>query len=487
MTFTTLTFFLFTALVFAVYWRLPGVRLQNAWLLCVSLIFYGWWDARFCLLLVGACSTDFFLARRLDRSSGQTARRLLLVTSMVMNLGILGFFKYCNFFVDSVITAAHSVGWTMHPWTLQILLPVGISFYTFQTMSYVIDVYRRELRPSESLVEYLAFISFFPQLVAGPIERAAHMLPQFQQPRVFDEVAAVAGCRLMLWGFCKKLVIADGLSQIADAAFWAPRAATGPQMLVGTLAFAVQIYCDFSAYSDIASGVARLLGFQLMRNFAYPYFSQSVSEFWRRWHISLSTWFRDYVFVPLGGNRQGSYVLARNLVLTFLISGLWHGAAWKFVIWGGLMGIAVAVETLLFRSPKRSGQELPGGPDFIPSGSTLIRMAWVWLVICLGWIFFRANTLDDAVIALVKIGTEAWQPTSWASIGAVFPTSKTQESALFAIVLLLIEWSQRAEWSPLQSMERWPIGMRWVGYTALLWLILLTAPDRDAQFIYFQF
>ncbi len=487
MTFTTLTFFIFSALVFAVYWRLSSLRLQNVCLLCASLVFYGWWDPRFCAMMIGACTVDFYVARQLDRTSWLAGRRMLLAVSMGMNLGILGFFKYCNFFVDSVASAASALGWTIHPWTLQILLPVGISFYTFQTMCYVIDVYRRELKASQNLVEYLAFISFFPQLVAGPIERASHMLAQFQQPRRFDEVAAISGCRLMLWGFLKKLVLADGLAQIADAAFWNPQAATGPQLLIGTLAFAVQIYCDFSAYSDIAAGVARLFGFQLMRNFAYPYFSQSVSEFWRRWHISLSSWFRDYVFVPLGGSRHGAFVLARNLVLTFLISGLWHGAAWKFVIWGGLMGVAVAIESLVFRSPKRSGQELPGGANGIPNVSTLARMAWVWLVICLGWVFFRANTLDDALFAVMKMSTGVWNPAEWLTYRTVFPTSKASESAALAVVFFLVEWSQRAEWSPLQILERWPLGARWFAYTAILWLILLTAPNRDAQFIYFQF
>lgn len=343
MTFTTLTFLVFLAIVFSLYWSVRSGAAQNKTLLLASYGFYSWWDWRFCFLMLASSLVDYELAKRIDQSSKQSHRRWLLRLSIVSNLGLLASFKYFNFFVENLIQVVNQIGWSPDLTTLSIILPLGISFYTFQTLGYTIDVYRKQLAPAKNVVDYLAFVSFFPQLVAGPIERASHMLPQFAIKRAFDQHAATDGVRQMLWGFFKKMVIADRLALAVNPVFDNPAGYSGPHLMMGTVFFAFQIYCDFSAYSDIAIGTAKLFNIRLSQNFAYPYFSQSIGEFWRRWHISLSYWFRDYVYIPLGGNRKGRVRYRVNLLLTFLLSGLWHGAAWNFVAWGGVNGLAVGL------------------------------------------------------------------------------------------------------------------------------------------------
>ncbi len=337
MNFTTLTFVLFCLLVFAVYWALRDRRWQNAFLLIMSYVFYGWWDWRFCGLMLLSSLIDFVISLRLDQTGSPRKRRALLSASLGCNLALLGTFKYYGFFVENLCAALTQLGLDLHLTTYQIVLPVGISFYTFQTLSYTIDVYRRQLEPTRSLIDYLAFVSFFPQLVAGPIERASHLLPQFASPRSFDPLIARDGLRLILWGMAKKILVADRLAIIVDQIYGSVGTAHGPLLAFGTVCFAFQIYCDFSAYSEIAKGTGQLFGIRLMRNFAYPYFSQSLGEFWRRWHISLSTWFRDYVYIPLGGSKVSAFRMRFNLLATFLISGFWHGAAWRFLVWGAIM------------------------------------------------------------------------------------------------------------------------------------------------------
>ena len=302
-TFASLTFFLFLPLVFALHWVQRNRTGQNVVLILASYLFYGWWDYRFCGLMLISSLVDFTMGRALSRTVSTNHRRLWLAISLVNNLGLLGFFKYFNFFRENFVQLTQQVGWQVNAGTLEIILPVGISFYTFQTLSYTIDVYRKRLEPTASLTQYLAFVSFFPQLVAGPIERATSLLPQLPHRRNFDETLSREGLRQILWGLIKKLILADRLAVIVDTYYGDPTPRTGPMLALGTICFAFQIYCDFSAYSDLAIGTARLFGIRLSRNFAYPYFAQSPSEFWRRWHISLSTWFRDYVYVPLGGNR----------------------------------------------------------------------------------------------------------------------------------------------------------------------------------------
>jgi D-alanyl-lipoteichoic acid acyltransferase DltB (MBOAT superfamily) len=372
--------------------------------------------------------------------------------------------------------------------TLNVVLPVGISFYTFQSMSYSIDVYRRRLRGTNNLIDYMAFVSFFPQLVAGPIERAGHMLPQFTTPRRFDYAQATDGCRQILWGFVKKLLVADTIAPVVQAAYSAPRAHGGLDLAVASLLFTFQIYFDFSAYSDIAVGLGKLLGFQLMRNFAYPYFAASLGEFWRRWHISLSTWFRDYVFIPLGGSRTTPARHAGAIMTTFLLSGLWHGAAWTFVVWGGLHGAALLPESLAERGrPKRHASDVPGGEGALPSPAMAARMLGTFAVVCVGWVFFRAATLRDALFILRRIGATA------IALSRADPVTVLEQGPLglalpvAVLAVLGLEWVQRRHEHPL-VLTGMPRPLRWATYQALLWLTVYVGTiGTGSPFIYFQF
>jgi len=478
MSFTTLTFLIFLVTVFALYWSLRDRRTQNVVLLTASYIFYGWWDWRFCLLMIAASLVDFFVGLGLNKVEEPRWRKVLLTCGLSANLGMLGVFKYFNFFAENFQALVTKLGWHVDPITLNVILPVGISFYTFQTMSYSIDIYRRKMRGTTQLIEYLAYVSFFPQLVAGPIERATHLLPQFFKDRVFSDEQARSGCKQALWGVFKKMVIADNLSPIVDTAFANPSAYNGAELALATVGFALQIYCDFSAYSDIAIGVARLFGFELMRNFAYPYFSQSVGEFWRRWHISLSTWFKDYVYFPLGGSRVAKPRMAMNVMITFMLSGLWHGASWNFIIWGALNGLGVLPEILRPHSRRTAG-ELPAEQ---PSAKTFARILGTFSFICVGWIFFRAGSFADAILILQRIVTAFLAP-----VGGLLRSDETDGRVWVVAALLLgAEWIKRSEWHPLAGI-RWPQPVRWVAYSALLWIALYLGTFGSSPFIYFQF
>jgi len=483
-TFTTLTFVLFLVTVFFLYWGLRRRTAQNVLLVLASFVFYAWWDYRFTVLMLISGVTDFLVGLGLGKAVRRPSRRLLLLTSLVVNLGMLGFFKYFGFFVETFQALLERLGYQPHPVTLRIVLPVGISFYTFQTLSYTLDIYRGALRPTRRFIDYMSYVTFFPQLVAGPIERAGRLLPQFSADRRFDYHSAAEGGRLILWGFVKKLVIADNMAVIVDAVYADPTAGTGPQLLLATVAFAFQIYCDFSGYSDIAIGTGRLFGINLTRNFAYPYFSLSLAEFWRRWHISLSTWFRDYVYIPLGGSQRSRPRRAANVVATFTLSGLWHGASWNFIIWGGLNGV-VALPSLFGRRGSRGPpSEIPGGERTLPSMRSLLAMGVTFAVICFGWVFFRAGSLSDAILILERIGQDAVSLRAYAGVRHVLSAYDRLSLVLLA-VFVAVEWLQRRHLHPL-DLPRWPVWGRWGVYSGLLWLTLLRQ-GPGFEFIYFQF
>ena len=532
MSFASLTFFLFCCLAFGLHYAVRRRWWQNTVLIVASYTFYAWWDYRFCSLMLISSAVDYIAGRGIHGSARPGVRKAYLALSLACNLGMLGFFKYAGFFVESLGGAAEAIGLTLSTTTLRIILPVGISFYTFQTMSYTIDIYRRRFAPIRDVSAYMAFVSFFPQLVAGPIERASHLLPQFTQCRVFDARRGTQGLRLILWGLFKKMVIADNLGSLVDAVYTTPGAWSGPALALATAAFAGQIYADFSAYSDIAAGTARLFGIELMRNFAYPGFSRSPGEFWRRWHISLSTWFRDYVFIPLGGSRCGPVRRRVNLLVTFLVSGLWHGAAWNFVIWGGLNGLALIPGTFRHQGARRD-DGLPGGSGRLPSPAALAMMAGTQLVVGLTWVFFRTDTLRDAGLVLRRIVTWAADDAGLQGVSAL-PEAVPRTLCLWA-GFLLVEWMRRDRWDVLETaypaelvagiglvvsgfalgmgawiwaggiavgglvaaagVHRWrrqaPEGVmaagRWVLYSLLFWLIMAVGTYSRGAFIYFQF
>jgi alginate O-acetyltransferase complex protein AlgI len=487
MTFSSLTFLIFFAVAFAAYWLIRQRRWQNLLLVLVSYIFYGWWDWRFSFLMLASSLIDYVLGGAIERTENSRRRGLYLTAALVSQLSLLAFFKYYNFFVESFAQAAASLGWNPGDLTLQIILPVGISFYTFQTLSYTIDIYRRQLKASTDLVEYLAFVSFFPQLVAGPIERAVDLLPQFGKDRHFDPQLAADGLRQMLWGLFKKLAVADRLALIVAPAYEHPENYTGTHLAFATVCFAFQIYCDFSGYSDIAVGVARQFGIRLSRNFAYPYFSQSIGEFWRRWHISLSTWFRDYVYIPLGGSRGSSLASKRNLLTTFLVSGLWHGAAWGYVVWGAFHGVLASI----YRgSSKSSPRDVPGNERWIPRPMTVLRMALTFSLVCLGWVFFRAATWSDAMEIHRRIFNPSIEVRTRETVQLyhfVLTTPGVLATTVVLFTLVMIEWCGRRHDHPL-AMVKVSRPLRWAAYSVMLWATLLLIPEGAGQeFIYFAF
>jgi len=481
MAFHSLEFAFFLPVVFALYWLARSQRyLQNLIIVVASLFFYGWWDWRFLSLILFSSFLDFFTGIGLGCTRSEVRRKLLLGISVSTNLGFLGYFKYFNFFLDAFVNAFTFFGLSISPERLNIVLPVGISFYTFQTMSYTIDVYRKQLEPTKDAVSFLAFVSFFPQLVAGPIERATNLLPQFQQNRIFSFEAGSEGLRQILWGLFKKIVIADNCATIADKVFENYALVKGSYLYAGALCFAIQIYCDFSAYSDIAIGTARLFGFRLMRNFANPYFSQDVGEFWRRWHISLSTWFRDYVYLPLGGSKVDRITHGRNVVIVFLLSGFWHGASWTFISWGTLHAIFFIPLIFFNRKSNLSPNDVSRQNVF----ANVTRVILTFHIVLIGWILFRSKTLPDALSFISRMLHHSL--FSWPEW--LFST-KDLFTGLFIIVLFATEWWSRQKSFPLEKLQAHASRpTRWSIYVLLsLAVILMNTPQQSSQFIYFQF
>lgn len=483
MIFNSFTFAIFLPTVFFLYWYIfnKSIKLQNFFLLIVSYIFYGWWDWRFLSLLFFSSIVDYTIGLLLQKNDKQIHRKILLGISLITNLGMLGFFKYYNFFVDSFIEAGAQVGMTFHKSSLNIILPVGISFYTFQTLSYTIDVYKRQLSTTKDLISFLAFVSFFPQLVAGPIERASNLLPQFERPRVFDNKKAKDGLRQILWGLIKKVVIADTLAVQVDLIFDAPTYASTPgiTLIIGAIFFAFQIYCDFSGYSDIGIGTARLFGFSLMRNFAYPFFSRNIGEFWQRWHISLSTWFRDYIFIPLGGSKVSKAIRIRNIIVTFVLSGFWHGANWTFIIWGLLNGLYYLPQIVSKGKGKYS--EIVAINKKFPTIKEFFQMVSTFSLVVFAFIFFRSDSISRFYDFITNIGINF-------KLNPQILLTWLQSTSLISIVLLIfIEWIQRKKQHVLQieTLHRYS---RWTIYIiSMVIFVYLGQFNSNQQFIYFQF
>lgn len=489
MSFTSLAFYVFLPLVFAVYWTICYPRadgacskvrlwLQNMFVVIASYVFYGWWDWRFLILITITAVWAWTSGLLLARIDGVKGRKAIVAAALVVNLGILGVFKYYNFFAGSMSGLLAMLGFSPDIALLKVILPVGISFYTFQALSYVIDVYRNDITPTADLVAFLAFVSFFPQLVAGPIERATNLLPQFLAPRRFDYAMSVDGCRQMLWGFFKKMVVADSCALAANNILKGGENQSSASILVGLFCFTFQIYGDFSGYSDIAIGCSKLFGIRLKRNFATPYFSRNIGEFWRRWHISLTTWFKDYLYIPLGGSREGLSKTVRNTFIIFLVSGLWHGANWTFVVWGLVHATAFLPLLLAKRNRRFAGSIVAEGRMF-PDVRELVQMATTFLVVMFGWAFFRADSISQACgwLATAVAGFD-WRISPLVHKGA--PTA-----VVWAAVMLVCEWFNRDR---PYGFAIYPKNtcLRYAVYFTIIILIFLNTSPRQT-FIYFQF
>ncbi|MCL4134148.1 UNVERIFIED_CONTAM: hypothetical protein GTU68_026625 [Idotea baltica] len=470
MLFNSFIFLHFLAFVLAVYWLLhKKVSWQNIFLLVTSYVFYGWWNWKFLSLIAISTVVDYFIGRQLEDKKDPKIRKRLVTLSVMVNLGILGVFKYFNFFASSFIEFLGMFGMSASPLTLNILLPVGISFYTFQTLSYSIDIYRGKLKSTRNFIDFALFVSFFPQLVAGPIERAVNLLPQIANPRKFNSSQWMAGVFLIVWGLFKKVVIADNMALIADEIFNNHGNYQGLELLVGVLAFTFQIYGDFSGYSDIARGVAKLLGFELMLNFKLPYFAVSPSDFWQRWHISLSSWLRDYLYIPLGGNRAGNFGTYRNLSLTMLLGGLWHGAAWNFVIWGAFHGFILVVYRLF-----------DGGKDDREGSASFILMLPKVLLMfgftMIGWLIFRAESVTQIIYFFKNAGL---------SIKASNLHYLT--TVLYYTVPLMVFQAIQQYKKDLLFVIKLPMIAQVLFICFLIAMMLIVGVRESSEFIYFQF
>ena len=477
MLFNSFEFAVFLPVVFALYWGVfRGVKQRNVFLVIVSYIFYGWWDWRFLSLIIFSSVVDFFVGFGLSKYKRTSARKSLLFVSIFVNIGFLAVFKYYNFFAESFASAFTLFGRELDIARLSIILPVGISFYTFQTLSYSIDVYKEKLVPTKDPIAFFAYVSFFPQLVAGPIERAVNFLPQFYSERKFDYSASVDGLRQILWGLFKKMVIADNCAYFVNSIYGSSETQTGSTLLLGTFLFAFQIYGDFSGYSDIAIGTARLFGFNLMRNFAFPYFSRDIAEFWRRWHISLSTWFRDYLYFPLGGSKGGKFRVVRNVFVIFIVSGFWHGANWTFIFWGLLN--AIYFLPLLLLGKNRQNIDTASGGSLIPTFKDFGKILLTFCLTLGAWVFFRAESVTQGF----SIFREIFSITLF-----TFPDKLSIGLLGFITILLVVEWLQREREHGLDFEGRSvPMIIRYLIYYMIVVLILLFA-GKTQEFIYFQF
>lgn len=477
MLFNSVSFALFLPVTFILYWYFFSKKLiqQNFFLLFASYVFYAWWDYRFLFLLIFSTFLDFYTGSRIETARNKEYKKAWLVFSVFVNLGFLVFFKYYNFFTESFVQLFSTVGLHFDPWVLKIALPIGISFYTFHGMSYVFDIYNGRQKPVKNYIDYSLFVSFFPLLVAGPIERAHHLLPQVQRERKFVNANAIDGLRQILWGLFKKMVVADSCAIIANDIFANSTTAGGSSLFLGAVLFAFQIYGDFSGYSDIALGTAKLFGFELLRNFSYPYFSRDIAEFWRSWHISLSSWFRDYLYFPLGGSRQGKYKAVRNTFIIFLVSGFWHGANWTFLVWGLLHALYFIPLLLTNRNRNHLNKIAPHGP--IPNFKELFQMATTFFMVVVAWIFFRAPNVAVAFTYIKRMFSKSLFS---------MPKGIKIEVLFFIVFMLLLEWHKRDKPHALAFSVHSNKTVRWITYYVVALLIFFFA-QQPQTFIYFQF
>ena len=487
MLFNSLAFLKFLPVVFLLYWFFSkrNVKIQNIILLGASYYFYSCWDTRFLFLLIFSTFLDYFTGIRMSESKSDHSKTVWFWVSITINLGLLGVFKYYDFFVTSFAHVLANVGLNINPWTLNVILPVGISFYTFHGLSYVIDIYKNKIKAERNFIDYSVFVSFFPLLVAGPIERATHLLPQIKQKRVFDYVKAVDGLRQILWGLIKKVVIADQCAEYANLIFNNSGDYSGATLVLGAVFFTFQIYGDFSGYSDIALGTARLFGIELLKNFSFPYFSRDIAEFWRRWHISLSTWFKDYLYIPLGGSKVGIWKKIRNTLIIFLVSGLWHGANWTFIIWG-LLNALYIMPSIIFNANRNNIDIVAKGKRF-PSLKEFVSILLTFSLTAFAWIFFRSKNIDQAFGYVGNLLTGILHKNSYIEtinllywdIGYCLP--------IMLFCFLIVEWMGRENDYGLAKIGlNWNRYLRW-GMYLLFMVLIFYFSGSDEKFIYFQF
>ncbi len=482
MLFNSFEFLIFLPIVFLLYWFVfKGRQAQNVFIVVASYVFYGWWAWRFLVLIFITTLLSYLSGILIERYRDKA--KWICGTNIAINIGILCYYKYVNFFADNLEALINQFGYQLDWVTLDVILPVGISFYTFQALSYTIDVYRRDTNATKDFIAFTSFISFFPQLVAGPIERSTNLLPQFLKPRRFDYTNAILGMRQILWGFFKKLIIADNCAQLANSIFDNYQDCNASLLLLGALFFTFQIYGDFSGYSDIAIGTARLFGVNLMKNFNLPYFSRDIAEFWRRWHISLNKWFIDYVYIPLGGSRGTKAMVIRNILIVFFLSGLWHGANWTFVVWGLYNGIIIALLTLQNLNHKRSA--IISEKRFFPPLKDFVQIFITFVLVVIGWIFFRAEDMTQAIDYIARLcDSSIVSMPNFRYLGLSF--IKLTYTLFFIVLLQLIDWIQRKQDFGLEISNVKYRFIRWSIYIIFLLIFSIFAGGQEA-FIYFQF
>lgn len=482
MIFNSLNFAFFLPVVFILYWfpAKGNLKLQNILLLVSSYFFYACWDWRFMFLLVFSTLLDYFTGIKIQEAENNKGRKFWLWLSIGINLGFLGVFKYYNFFAASFADGLSFLGFKANYDSLNIILPVGISFYTFHGLSYVLDIYNRKIKPETNFVDYSVFVSFFPLLVAGPIERATHLLPQIQRKREFDYVKAANGMRQILWGLFKKVVIADNCAEFANSIFNHSAELSGSTLVLGALFFTVQIYCDFSGYSDIALGTARLFGIELLRNFAFPYFSRDIAEFWRRWHISLSSWFKDYLYFPLGGSKGGIWLKIRNTFIIFLVSGFWHGANWTFIFWGFLNALYI-MPSIIFNT-NRTHLDIVAKGKLLPDIKEFFAIALTFSLTVFAWIFFRAENVSHAFNFISGIFTSTlYSKPQFSGMEKAIPI------VVLTVIFFIVEWLGREQQYAIERLGiNWLRPVRWSFYYTII-IIIIWFGGEEQQFIYFQF